>query len=72
MKVTNAYDQNAPHIYSVASRASVEDHWILTASSGWYDLSVTSVEAPEYLRRFAGHIESGRPSISDPAVLEGR
>jgi phospholipase C len=72
MKVTNAYDQNAPHIYSVASRASVEDHWLLTASSGWYDLSVTSMEAPEYLRRFAGHIETGRPSISDPAVLEGR
>jgi phospholipase C len=72
MKVTNAYDQNAPHIYSVASSASVEDHWLLTASSGWYDLSVTSVEAPEYLRRFAGHIETGRPSISDPAGLEGR
>ena len=68
MKVTNSHDQNAPHIYSVASGASVEDHWLLTASSGWYDISVTAVDEPVYLRRFAGHIETGRPSISEPAI----
>jgi phospholipase C len=65
LKVTNRYDQNATHIYSVAPGASVDDHWLLTPASGWYDLSVTAVEMPEYLRRFAGHIETGRPSISD-------
>jgi phospholipase C len=70
MKVTNGYEQNAPHIYSVASGASVADQWLLTPSSGWYDLCVTSVEAHEFLRRFAGHMETGRPSISDPAVFK--
>jgi phospholipase C len=69
MKVTNSHDQSAPHIYSVASGASAEDHWILTASSGWYDLSVTSVDSAGYLRRFAGHIETGRPSSSEPVIL---
>lgn len=70
VKVTNSHDRSAPHIYSVAVGASAEDHWLLTASSGWYDLSVTSAEVPLYLRRFAGHIETGRPSLSEPAILE--
>jgi phospholipase C len=72
MRVTNRYDQNATHMYSVAPGRSVEDPWLLTASAGWYDLSVTSEEAPEYLQRFAGHLETGRPSVSDPAVFEDR
>lgn len=38
-----------------------------TASGhGWYDISVTDENDPAYLRRFAGHQETGRPSISDP------
>jgi phospholipase C len=69
MKVTNSHDQSAPHIYSVASGASAEDHWVLTASSGWYDLSVTSVDSARYLRRFAGHVETGRPGSSEPVIL---
>jgi phospholipase C len=35
--------------------------------SGWYDVSVTAAGDPSYLRRLAGHVETGRPSISDPA-----
>ncbi len=70
MQVSNGYQRGAPHIYSVAPGASVEDHWLLAASSGWYDLSVTLMESPVYLRRFAGHVETGRPSISDPAFPE--
>jgi phospholipase C len=66
MKVMNSYDQNAPHIYSVAAGTSVEDHCSLIASSRWFDISVTSVEAPMYLRRFAGHVETGHSSSSDP------
>ncbi len=39
----------------------------LERSFGWYDLSVRSVQE-RYLRRFAGHVETGRPSTSDPAT----
>jgi phospholipase C len=35
--------------------------------SGWYDVSVTAAGDPSYLRRLAGHVETGRPSVSDPA-----
>jgi len=40
----------------------------LAASHHWYDVSVTCVELPGFERRFAGHGEDGRPSISDPAL----
>jgi len=36
----------------------------LSTSHGWYDLAASIAGDPAYLRRFAGHIENGRPSIS--------
>jgi phospholipase C len=40
----------------------------LVSRGGWYDVAVRIPEAPGFLRRFAGRIETGRPSISDPAM----
>jgi phospholipase C len=39
--------------------------WSLSRTRGWYDLTVT-VGRTEY--RYAGHLENGRDSISDPAM----
>jgi phospholipase C len=36
--------------------------------TGWYDVSVTSDADRGYLRRLAGHVETGRPSVSDPSL----
>ncbi len=38
------------------------------ASQGWYDVSVRLAESPRFLKRYAGRIETGRWSISDPAM----
>jgi phospholipase C len=35
---------------------------------GWYDVSVTSDLDGHYLRRLAGHVETGDPSTTDPAM----
>lgn len=35
---------------------------------GWYDVTITSSDDPRFLRRLAGHVESGRASVSDPAL----
>jgi phospholipase C len=70
LRVVNAYDRKAPRTHAVAADATIQDPWILKASSGWFDISVTSAEDPTFLRRFAGHVEVGRPSTSDPAVFE--
>jgi phospholipase C len=42
---------------------------IPTASNAyWYDLSAAVSGQPDYLRRFAGRVETGRHTISDPAL----
>jgi len=66
--VDNAYGAQ-PRPVLVPSLGSMEEPWILAASHHWYDLSVTSNDDPTFLRRLAGHVENGRPSISDPAAV---
>ena len=40
----------------------------LRAQGGWYDLSVLTEGADGYEQRMAGRVETGRDSISDPAM----
>jgi len=35
---------------------------------GWYDVSVTADAIPGYRRHLSGHVETGAPSVSDPAL----
>ena len=37
-------------------------------TSGWYDFTVRSAQHPRFSARFAGHIENGKESISDPSL----
>ncbi|WOQ17840.1 phospholipase domain-containing protein [Raineyella sp. W15-4] len=39
----------------------------LRASSGWYDVTFSTVDG-SWTRTFAGHIENGKPSSSDPQL----
>lgn len=38
----------------------------LQKSSGWYDFTVTITGYETFMRQYAGHVETGRTSISDP------
>jgi phospholipase C len=40
----------------------------LNHSSGWHDFRVRVSGAPDFAQRFAGHVETGRESSSDPAM----
>ncbi|MFN3522574.1 MAG: phosphocholine-specific phospholipase C [Phenylobacterium sp.] len=42
--------------------------WDLSASDHWYDLTLTLADDPGFLRRYAGHLETGRASRTDPAI----
>jgi phospholipase C len=42
--------------------------WRLDSTRGWYDLSLKLDGGGGYLRRMAGRLETGAPSISDPAA----
>ncbi|MCX0247186.1 phospholipase domain-containing protein, partial [Streptomyces drozdowiczii] len=43
----------------------------LRRSKRWYDVTVTSDADATFLRRFAGHVETGAPGVSDPGLRTG-
>jgi len=47
---------------------SVSKRWSLERVSGWYDLLITVEQDPGFAYHFAGHVETGKDSISDPAM----
>lgn len=70
LTVTQAYG-GPTETYPVRAGATVKKSLDLRASKRWYDLSVTSDTDPAFLRRFAGHVETGEPGVSDPAIITG-
>jgi len=40
----------------------------LHKSFGWYDFTVSVESDPSFQRQLAGHVETGKPSVSDPAI----
>jgi phospholipase C len=64
----NKYYATTPSEVRVVARSSSALRLPLAASSNWYDFSLRVNEFPGWFRRFAGHLENGMPSISDPAM----
>ncbi|MDB4976422.1 MAG: phospholipase phosphocholine-specific [Myxococcaceae bacterium] len=64
----NAYFDESPARVLVAPNAQTARYWWLLRSGHWYDFTVTLLDVPGYARRFAGRVETGRPSISDPVM----
>jgi len=44
------------------------EHWRLQDFWGWYDLTVEVNSDSSFERRFAGHVENGKDSVTDPAI----
>jgi phospholipase C len=42
--------------------------YTVTTTNRWYDVQILTDSDPTYLRRFAGHVETGTPGLSDPAI----
>ncbi|MCY1188628.1 Non-hemolytic phospholipase C [compost metagenome] len=61
----NAYRDDGPWTLEIAPGDTAVNVWQLAGSGNWYDFSV---QAPGFERRFAGRMENGRDSISDPAM----
>jgi phospholipase C len=62
---SNAYRTDGPWTMTVAANSTESLNWDLRASGRWYDFTVTS---GTWQRRFAGRVETGADSISDPAM----
>ncbi|MFE8644895.1 phosphocholine-specific phospholipase C [Sphingomonas sp. NCPPB 2930] len=63
-----AYRTDGPWTLQVPGGSSVDQHWDLSASGQWYDFSVACDTDARYSRRFAGRVENGRHTVSDPAM----
>ncbi|MET9801775.1 phosphocholine-specific phospholipase C [Streptomyces sp. NPDC006368] len=68
LTVTNAYG-GAAQTLTVRKGATVTHSVDLRACRNWYDVTVTSTTPADFLRRFAGHVETGAPGLSDPGIL---
>mgnify|MGYP006371115901 FL=1 len=65
----NAYTGKLkPWSSKIAANGSSNHLWDLSGTSGWYDLTVSSKDLPGWSQRFAGRLENGQPSMSDPAM----
>jgi phospholipase C len=53
---------------TIAGGATEEKAYPLDASFGWYDLLVSVDGDAHFLRHVAGHVETGRDSVTDPAM----
>ncbi|MER5733054.1 phospholipase C, phosphocholine-specific [Streptomyces sp. NPDC002138] len=67
LTVTNAYG-GAAQTFKVLPGATVPYTVNLQATGRWYDVKVVSDADATFLRRFAGHVETGAPGVSDPAI----
>jgi phospholipase C len=70
VRVKSAYDDRSLVDLLPGGRA-LQLRWPLESSFGWYDLTITADADPDFLRRFAGHLENGLDSVSDPAFGAG-
>lgn len=61
-----AYRVDGPWTRVVAPGDLQELSWSVSAAQGWYDFTVRACGG--FTRRVAGHLESGLPSTSDPAM----
>jgi phospholipase C len=69
IKVTltsNAYDYGKPLTFEIESGKTKRHKWSLESSANWYDFMLTLENG--LMRRFAGRVETGKPSVSDPAM----
>jgi len=59
----------AARTLTIPAGQRVEAHWDLSCSSHWYDLQFAVAGNAGWMRRIAGHVETGKASITDPAAV---
>jgi phospholipase C len=53
---------------TLAPKTVSQSVWDLRGSDHWYDLTLNLPGDPSFTQRLAGHLETGRPSRTDPAI----
>lgn len=63
----STYTPHSEQKYVVKANAVTTAAISVKSSFGWYDFMVSSNNKKSFTYRYAGHLENGKPSISDPA-----
>ncbi|BAO89603.1 phosphocholine-specific phospholipase C [Caballeronia cordobensis] len=66
--VVNAYDPSKTITRRVRGGDTAQVYLDLRDAHGWYDVEIKVDTDGAFLRRLAGHVETGRDSMSDPAL----
>jgi phospholipase C len=64
--LASSYQPQMKRQIALAARASQSIPWDVSRSGNWYDLSIAADRG--FVRRFAGRLETGKDSVSDPAM----
>ncbi|WP_329121822.1 phosphocholine-specific phospholipase C [Streptomyces sp. NBC_01465] len=66
VRLTDAYGSTGAKQHRLRPGASFTVEVPVHRRDGWYDITVTAEDAGAFRRRWAGHLENGRPSTTDP------
>ena len=67
-RIVNAYEPDHAVTQTVIGGRTQNVYLDLRNAYGWYDLTVTVNTDANFVRRLGGHVETGRPGFSDPAL----
>lgn len=67
VKIVESYSGQKTSVW-LDPHQSFETFWQLEKSFGWYDLTVTTSSDKSFARQLAGHLETGKDSVTDPAI----
>jgi phospholipase C len=65
--IANQYDLREEH-FALAPGGRIAVPVLIATSFRWYDVVVTASTDPGFVRHYAGHIENGFDSVSDPHI----
>jgi phospholipase C len=67
VSILNGYTQQRETL-TLRSGGAKSRQWRLEETHGWYDLLVDVEADAHFQRHIAGHVETGRDSVTDPAI----
>ena len=67
VSISNQYTKRLEHFH-LAPRGRVDVPVLIETSFRWYDLLITDSTDASFVRHYAGHVENGFDSVSDPHI----
>jgi phospholipase C len=67
VRILNGYGKETT-AHSLGAEEILEKYWPLDSTFGWYDLAVEVESNRAFRQHLAGHVETGKDSMSDPGL----